>query len=113
MLSRLNNYDDLYRTFKWNIPEYYNIASDTVDREEYQKRTALINILGNGKVENWSFKDIKVSANKLANVFDYFKLKMQLTTGQLPTHRKIRESRKSIALIKTIINEKRLDDGTN
>jgi large subunit ribosomal protein L29 len=45
--------------------------------------------------------------------FDYFKLKMQLTTGQLPTHRKIRESRKSIALIKTIINEKRLDDGTN
>ena len=43
---------------------------------------------------------------------EHFKLKMQLTTGQLPTHRQVRESRKNIALIKTIINEKRLADGT-
>ena len=43
---------------------------------------------------------------------EYFKLKMQLTTGQLPTHRQVRESRKNIAIIKTIINEKRLADGT-
>ena len=43
---------------------------------------------------------------------EHFKLKMQLTTGQLPTHRKVRESRKNIALIKTIKNEKRLADGT-
>ena len=43
---------------------------------------------------------------------EHFKLKMQLTTGQLPTHRKVRESRKNIALIKTIINEKRLANGT-
>ena len=35
---------------------------------------------------------------------EHFKLKMQLTTGQLPTHRQVRESRKNIALIKTIIN---------
>lgn len=47
-----------------------------------------------------------------ATSLDYFKLKMQLTTGQLPTHRKIRDARKNIALIKTIINEKRLTDGT-
>ena len=43
---------------------------------------------------------------------EYFKLKMQLTTGQLPTHRQVRESRKNIALIKTIINEKMLAYGT-
>ena len=36
---------------------------------------------------------------------------MQLTTGQLPTHHKVKEARKDIALIKTIINEKRLADG--
>ena len=42
---------------------------------------------------------------------EYFKLKMQLTTGQLPAHRQVRKSRKDIALIKTIINEKRLNDG--
>jgi len=63
-------------------------------------------------------KDIrKKTTDELAKLLDetsleYFKLKMQLTTGQLPTHRKIRESRKNIALIKTIINEKRLIDGT-
>ena len=44
---------------------------------------------------------------------EYFKLKMQLTTGQLPAHRQLRESRKNIALIKTILNEKRLTDGTD
>ena len=43
---------------------------------------------------------------------EHFKFKMQLTTGQLPTHNKVREARKNIALIKTIINEKRLADGT-
>ena len=43
---------------------------------------------------------------------EHFKLKMQLTTGQLPQHRQVREARKNIALIKTIINEKRLADGT-
>jgi len=43
---------------------------------------------------------------------EHFKLKMQLTTGQLPTHNKVKEARKNIALIKTIINEKRLADGT-
>ena len=43
---------------------------------------------------------------------EYFKLKMQLTTGQLPTHRQIRESRKDIALIKTIINEKKSEEAS-
>tara|TARA_B100000886_G_scaffold166723_1_gene113935 strand:+ start:165 stop:374 length:210 start_codon:yes stop_codon:yes gene_type:complete len=44
---------------------------------------------------------------------EHFKLKMQLTTGQLPTHNKVRETRKNIALIKTIINEKRISNGTS
>tara|TARA_B100001996_G_C18663197_1_gene593862 strand:+ start:2425 stop:2628 length:204 start_codon:yes stop_codon:yes gene_type:complete len=63
-------------------------------------------------------KDIrKKTTDELEKLLDetsleFFKLKMQLTTGQLPMHRKIRESRKNIALIKTIINEKRLIDGT-
>lgn len=44
---------------------------------------------------------------------EHFKLKMQLTTGQLPTHNKVREARKNIAIIKTIINEKRISNGTS
>ena len=41
--------------FKWNIPEFYNIASDTVDQDIYQNRIALINFLQDGKIEKWSF----------------------------------------------------------
>ena len=44
---------------------------------------------------------------------EHFKLKMQLTTGQLPTHNNVREARKNIAIIKTIINEKRISNGTS
>ena len=44
---------------------------------------------------------------------EHFKLKMQLTTGQLTTHNKVGEARKNIALIKTIINEKRISAGTS
>ena len=67
---------------------------------------------------NMIAKDIrKKTTDELEKLLDetsleFFKLKMQLTTGQLPTHRKIRESKRNIALIKTIINEKRLIDGT-
>ena len=70
MLLRSDNYDDLYLNFRWNIPEFYNIASGTIDKIEYSNRTALINILQDGQSEIWSFLDIKKSANKLANAFD-------------------------------------------
>ena len=43
MLQKLNNFDELCLTFKWNIPEFYNIASDTVDQDIYQNRIPLIN----------------------------------------------------------------------
>lgn len=62
------------------------------------------------EIREKSVKDLVTLLDETS--LDYFKLKMQLTTGQLPTHRKIRETRKNIALIKTIINEKRLTDGT-
>ena len=81
MLLRLKNYDELYSTFEWQVPDYYNIATDTVDKDAYKNRTALINILDDGKTENWSFLDIKISANKLANAFDYLKLEINARVG--------------------------------
>ena len=74
MLLKLNNYDELYSTFKWSIPEFYNIASDTVDKQSYSNRVALLNFLDSGELEKWSFLDIRRSANKLANAFDYLNL---------------------------------------
>ena len=81
MLLRLKNYDELYSTFEWQVPDYYNIATDTVDKDAFKNRTALINILDDGKTENWSFLDIKISANKLANAFDYLKLEINARVG--------------------------------
>ena len=45
MLLKSNNYDHLYKSFKWNIPSYFNIATSTIDKKEYQNRTALIDVL--------------------------------------------------------------------
>ncbi len=81
MLQKLNNFDELCSTFKWNIPEFYNIASDTVDQDIYQNRVALINFLKDGKIEEWFFVDIKRYANKLANVFDHFHLEANARVG--------------------------------
>ncbi len=81
MLQKLNNFEELYLNFKWNIPEFYNIASDTVDQDIYQNRTALINLLQDGKIEKWSFLDIKRYSNKLANVFDHFNIETNARVG--------------------------------
>ena len=81
MLQKLNNFEELCLSFKWNIPEFYNIASDTVDQKIYQNRIALINFLQDGKIEEWSFVDIKRYANKLANVFDHFHLEANARVG--------------------------------
>ena len=81
MLQKLNNFEELCLSFKWNIPEFYNIASDTVDQDIYQNRIALINFLKDGKIEEWSFVDIKRYANKLANVFDHFHLEANARVG--------------------------------
>ncbi len=81
MLQKLNNFEELCLSFKWNIPEFYNIASDTVDQDIYQNRIALINFLQDGKIEEWSFVDVKRYANKLANVFDHFHLEANARVG--------------------------------
>ncbi len=81
MLQKSNNFEELCLSFKWNIPEFYNIASDTVDQDNYKNRIALINFLQDGKIEEWSFVDIKRSANKLANIFDHFHLEANARVG--------------------------------
>ena len=88
MLTKTNNYEDLYKQFRWSVPSHYNIAASTIDKIEYQDRTALIHVLENGKTQNWSFADIRKYANKLANIFDHFKLdsnaRVGIILGQCP-----------------------------
>ena len=44
MLNRFDNYDEVYNSFNWSIPDIYNIASDTIDKYSHTERIALKHI---------------------------------------------------------------------
>jgi acetyl-CoA synthetase len=67
MLPAAATYDELRRAFAWRIPERYNIGVDTVDRQD-GACLALIHRLEDGRVERFSFADIRRLSNRLANV---------------------------------------------
>ena len=51
MLNRFDNYDEVYNSFNWSIPGFYNIASDTIDKYSHTKRIALTHISNNGNCD--------------------------------------------------------------
>jgi acetyl-CoA synthetase len=63
-------YEKIYAEFKWSIPENYNIAIDICDRHAAmdEKRLALIYQDSAGKVEEYTFGDLRQQSNKLANL---------------------------------------------
>ncbi|MDI6755239.1 MAG: AMP-binding protein, partial [Thermodesulfobacteriota bacterium] len=68
MLQKRNTYQEVYKSFRWPIPEYYNIGVDICDKwagERY--RLALIYEDEEGKVEKFTFWDLKGLSNRLAN----------------------------------------------
>jgi len=61
-------YEDVYNTFKWQIPEFYNIGVDICDKWADQgNRLALIYEDENGRIDQYTFRDLKNLSNKLAN----------------------------------------------
>lgn len=74
LIKRSNTYDEAYRSFRWDIPERYNIAGDVCDRHANSDAVALIHDRGNGEVRHYRFRDIQRSANQLANVFTHYNL---------------------------------------
>ena len=88
MLKRFDNYDELYNSFKWFIPEHYNIASDTIEKFANTERIALKHVLDNGNYEEFSFKYLNQKSNQLANVLDSVSLKdddrVGIILGQCP-----------------------------
>ena len=70
MLPPGRTYQQVYDTFQWNIPEFYNIGVDICDRwARKEKRLALIYENEVGKVENYTFQDLQGLSNRLANGF--------------------------------------------
>jgi len=59
----------VYRSFSWQIPEYYNIGVDICDKHAAVKnRTALIYELEDGRVDRYTFDDFIKLSNQFANV---------------------------------------------
>ncbi len=68
MLQPGKNYAEVYHAFQWNIPECFNIGIDICDKWASQRnRLALIYENEKGRVENYTFRDLKRLSNQLAN----------------------------------------------
>ncbi len=61
-------YDELYRNFRWEIPATFNIGVDVSDKwADGKNRLALIYVDADEKEQRFSFDDLKVQSNRLAN----------------------------------------------
>jgi acetyl-CoA synthetase len=70
MLEKKDTYEEVYRSFRWQIPEEYNIGVDICDKWAAQRyRLALIYEDEAGHTEQYTFWDIKNLSNRLANAF--------------------------------------------
>lgn len=72
MLNPAKSYEEACRTFRWRIPERYNIAFDVCDRQTMAgadgHRTALIVEAADGGSERYTFHVLRLLSNRLANV---------------------------------------------
>src|SRR6516162_266866 len=67
-MERMQSYEHLYASFRWDIPARYNIAADVCDRHAADPaKIALIGEGADGKVWQMTFRDVQRKANKLAN----------------------------------------------
>ena len=68
MLTPGKTYEDVYDAFQWQIPRNYNIGVDICDKWAHQRsRLALLYEEENGRVDRYTFRDLKNLSNKLAN----------------------------------------------
>jgi len=64
----VNRYDELYRSFRWEVPARYNIARACCGQwAEDRSRFALYWEDESGAAAAYSFWDIQVAANRLSN----------------------------------------------
>ncbi len=70
LLPDSRDYDELYRTFRWDIPARYNIGVAVCDAwaAREPRRVAIINARRDGAPEELSYGWLKETSNRLANV---------------------------------------------
>ena len=75
LITRAENFDEIHRTFRWRLPERYNIARDVCDRHAAgPERTALIHEHADGNVERYSFQQVQRLANQCAHTLRHLGL---------------------------------------
>jgi acetyl-CoA synthetase len=63
-----DDYEALYRGFRWAVPERFNIAQVCCERWAGDPgRTAILYEDGHGATVRWSYRDLHTAANRLAN----------------------------------------------
>ena len=68
MLQRGSSYEEIVASFRWEIPEFYNIGVDICDKWAADgSRTALVYEHESGQVERYSFARMAQLSNQLAN----------------------------------------------
>jgi len=69
VLPAARNYDELYRSFRWQVPARYNIGVDVCDRwaETEPDRVAILNVRPDGAVDPVSYGALRDTSNRLAN----------------------------------------------
>ncbi len=77
VLPRLNNYDDIYRQFRWDIPARYNIGVDICDRWALNEpdRLAILHVHADGREDALSYGALRDISSRLANVLRAFGVK--------------------------------------
>lgn len=72
MLKPARSYEEACRTFRWRIPDRYNLAFDLCDRQTMggadAHRTALVVDDGNGQVDRYSFAMLRLLTNRACTV---------------------------------------------
>ncbi len=68
MLKKTGNWEEIIASFRWRVPEHFNIAEAICDRHAGDPRKiALLHETEDGTVESWTFRRLQQSANRLAN----------------------------------------------
>jgi acetyl-CoA synthetase len=70
MLPKASTFEELTRNFRWQIPARYNIGVDISDKWAAvdPERTAIVHVHPDGRSDNFSFRWLSETSNRLANV---------------------------------------------
>ena len=68
--EKKDRYEEMYKNFKWSVPEYYNFGFDVIDQwAEDRTKLALISIDRTGKKDRYhTYYDLKSQSNQFANI---------------------------------------------